>query len=171
MIEAFDLHGRDFTPLLQKVKAAGAQAFMSDARLDDYITMQRQYRQNGLHHAYVTTGADYIVAAAWWNKDIPNANARAFDEKWARAYPQMNPEWYAALPYETGPGLFIALNQTGSVDKKPEGTTVLLVEQNVRQALEIARRGYVIKTGRVVTTGTRDELLASDEIRKAYLGL
>jgi branched-chain amino acid transport system ATP-binding protein len=52
-----------------------------------------------------------------------------------------------------------------------EGTTVLLVEQNVRQALELAARGYVIETGRVVSSGTREELLASDEIRKAYLGL
>ena len=51
------------------------------------------------------------------------------------------------------------------------GTTVPLVEQNVRQALEIATRGYVVETGRVVGSGTRDELLASDEIRKAYLGL
>jgi len=55
--EAFDLHGKDFGPLLQKVKATSANAFMSDAHLDDYITMQRQYRQAGLHHAYVTYGA------------------------------------------------------------------------------------------------------------------
>ncbi len=52
-----------------------------------------------------------------------------------------------------------------------EGMTVLLVEQNVRQALEIATRGYVVETGRVVSSGTQAELLASDEIRKAYLGL
>jgi len=52
-----------------------------------------------------------------------------------------------------------------------EGTTVLLVEQNVRQALELAMRGYVIETGRVVSSGTRAELLGSDEIKKAYLGL
>ena len=51
------------------------------------------------------------------------------------------------------------------------GTTVLLVEQNVMGALEVATRGYVLETGRVVTTGTRAELLASDEIQKAYLGL
>ena len=51
------------------------------------------------------------------------------------------------------------------------GTTVLLVEQNVRQALEIATRGYVVETGRVVSSGTRAELLGSDEIKKAYLGL
>jgi branched-chain amino acid transport system ATP-binding protein len=51
------------------------------------------------------------------------------------------------------------------------GTTVLLVEQNVRQALEVATRGYVVETGRVVSSGTREELLGSDEIKKAYLGL
>ena len=51
------------------------------------------------------------------------------------------------------------------------GTTVLLVEQNVMGALQVATRGYVLETGRVVTTGTREELLASDEIQKAYLGL
>jgi branched-chain amino acid transport system substrate-binding protein len=132
MSEAFDLHGKDFTPLLQKVKAAGANAFMSDAHLDDYITMQRQYAQAGLHHAYVTYGArgpeksardalgksaDYIVAAAWWNQAIPNAAVKAFDEKWAKAYPKLNAEWYSALPYETARTLYIALTETGSVDK------------------------------------------------------
>ena len=132
MSEAFDLHGKDFTPLLQKVKAIGANAFMSDAHLDDYITMQRQYAQAGLHHAYLTYGArgpeksardalgksaDYIVAAAWWNQAIPNAAVKAFDDKWAKAYPKLNAEWYAALPYETARTLFIALTETGSVDK------------------------------------------------------
>ncbi|GAC1444217.1 MAG: ABC transporter ATP-binding protein [Vulcanimicrobiaceae bacterium] len=51
------------------------------------------------------------------------------------------------------------------------GMTVLLVEQNVKGALEVATRGYVLETGRVVSSGTRAELLASDEIQKAYLGL
>ncbi|GAC1537543.1 MAG: ABC transporter ATP-binding protein [Candidatus Velthaea sp.] len=51
------------------------------------------------------------------------------------------------------------------------GVTILLVEQNVKGALEVATRGYVLETGRVVTSGTRDELLNSDEIQKAYLGL
>ena len=132
MSEAFDLHGKDFTPLLQKVKAINANAFMSDAHLDDYITMQRQYAQAGLHHAYLTYGArgpeksardalgksaDYIVAAAWWNQAIPNAAVKAFDEKWAKAYPKLNAEWYAALPYETARTLYIALTETGSLDK------------------------------------------------------
>ncbi len=49
--------------------------------------------------------------------------------------------------------------------------TILLVEQNVREALEIAHRGYVIQSGRIVTEGKGKELLASDLIRRAYLGI
>ena len=50
------------------------------------------------------------------------------------------------------------------------GATILLVEQNAQMALSIASRGYVMETGRIVTTGTGQELLASEEVRKAYLG-
>ncbi|MBP0981479.1 MAG: ATP-binding cassette domain-containing protein, partial [Oscillospiraceae bacterium] len=50
------------------------------------------------------------------------------------------------------------------------GTTILLVEQNASAALSIADRGYVLETGKVVTSGTGAELLQSDEIKKAYLG-
>jgi branched-chain amino acid transport system ATP-binding protein len=51
-----------------------------------------------------------------------------------------------------------------------KGVPILLVEQNARQALRIAHRGYVIVTGRNQLTGTGAELLASDEVRQAYLG-
>jgi len=51
-----------------------------------------------------------------------------------------------------------------------QGTTVLLIEQNAKVALEIAHRGYVLETGKVVQTGTGKELLASDKVQKAYLG-
>jgi len=51
------------------------------------------------------------------------------------------------------------------------GVTVLLVEQMVQEALEIAHRGYVLQTGRVVHSGTAQELLDSEEIRKAYMGM
>ena len=54
---------------------------------------------------------------------------------------------------------------------KEEGITILLVEQNVREALDMGDRGYVIQTGRVVLEGTGDELLRSDLVRKAFLGL
>jgi branched-chain amino acid transport system ATP-binding protein len=52
-----------------------------------------------------------------------------------------------------------------------QGTTVLLVEQNAYKALEIAHRGYVLETGTIVQTGTGKELLASEDVRKAYLGI
>ncbi len=50
------------------------------------------------------------------------------------------------------------------------GSTILLVEQNAQAALSIANRGYVLETGKIVTTGTGAELLASPAIKKAYLG-
>jgi branched-chain amino acid transport system ATP-binding protein len=51
-----------------------------------------------------------------------------------------------------------------------EGTTVLLVEQNAHMALEIAHRGYVMETGKIVLTDHAKNLLNSDRIKKAYLG-
>ncbi len=51
------------------------------------------------------------------------------------------------------------------------GKTILLVEQNVRESLELADRGYVLQTGRTILTGSGRELLQSEEIRKAFLGL
>ena len=55
-------------------------------------------------------------------------------------------------------------------DIQKQGTTVLLIEQNANKALSIADRGYVLETGKIVLSGTGEELLASDEVRKAYLG-
>jgi branched-chain amino acid transport system ATP-binding protein len=54
---------------------------------------------------------------------------------------------------------------------KQQGMTILLVEQNVREALDLADRGYVIQTGRIVGEGTGKELLASDHVRQAFLGI
>jgi len=51
-----------------------------------------------------------------------------------------------------------------------EGTTVLLIEQNAKAALEIADYGYVLETGRIILEGKGRELLADDRVRKAYLG-
>jgi branched-chain amino acid transport system ATP-binding protein len=52
-----------------------------------------------------------------------------------------------------------------------QGTPVLLVEQNATKALEVAHRGYVLETGSIVKTGTGKELLASEDVQKAYLGM
>jgi branched-chain amino acid transport system ATP-binding protein len=54
---------------------------------------------------------------------------------------------------------------------REEGLTVFLVEQNVRNALEIADRTYVIENGRIVSEGKSSELLRNNHIKKAYLGL
>lgn len=54
---------------------------------------------------------------------------------------------------------------------KAEGMTILLVEQNVREALEFADRAYVLQTGRTVLEGTGQELLETDMVRKVFLGI
>lgn len=54
---------------------------------------------------------------------------------------------------------------------KEKGMTILLIEQNVREALDLADRGYVLQTGRVVVEGTGKELLADQRFRSAFLGI
>lgn len=55
-------------------------------------------------------------------------------------------------------------------DLNKEGTTVLLVEQNAGKSLAISDRAYVLENGRIVLSGTGEELLQSEEVKKAYLG-
>lgn len=50
-------------------------------------------------------------------------------------------------------------------------TAILLVEQNVRQSLDLAHRAFVLENGKIVLSGTGKELLKDDRVRKAYLGL
>jgi branched-chain amino acid transport system ATP-binding protein len=52
-----------------------------------------------------------------------------------------------------------------------QGVTILLVEQNVYQSLRISHRAYVLETGRVVLTGTGEELLGDEHVKKAFLGM
>ena len=63
-------------------------------------------------------------------------------------------------------------NILGTVVKiRKEGTTVLLVEQNLVQSLRISDRGYILETGRIVRTGKGRELLQDENIKKKYLGI
>ncbi|HZT62932.1 MAG TPA: branched-chain amino acid ABC transporter ATP-binding protein, partial [Burkholderiales bacterium] len=62
--------------------------------------------------------------------------------------------------------MFLAIREINA-----EGVAVLLVEQNVAMALELARRGYVLDEGRIAAEGTPAELLKRDDIRRVYLGL
>lgn len=57
------------------------------------------------------------------------------------------------------------------IEINKQGTTVLLVEQNALKALSIAHRAYVLETGRIVLSGTGEELLNDPEVMKAYLGM
>ena len=54
--------------------------------------------------------------------------------------------------------------------RSDQNTTILLVEQNARVALDVADRGYILETGRIVLQGTSEELLENKEIKRAYLG-
>ena len=66
----------------------------------------------------------------------------------------------------------IVLDMFGAIRRiNAEGTSVLLVEQNVAMAMEIASRAYVMEEGRIVAQGQASELLTRPEIQKAYLGL
>ncbi len=67
----------------------------------------------------------------------------------------------------------IVIQQIFSIIRKvnADGTTVFLVEQNANQALHIAHRGYVMENGRIVMADTAERLLASDTVRRAYLGM
>jgi branched-chain amino acid transport system ATP-binding protein len=65
----------------------------------------------------------------------------------------------------------ILVAQTFEMVKKinGEGVTILLVEQNVRAALELASRSYLIENGRIVGEGTGEDLLTFESVRSAYL--
>ena len=62
--------------------------------------------------------------------------------------------------------MFRSLEQLGR-----EGMTILLLEQNVRHALELCNRGYVLENGRIVLEGKTKELLHNPHIERAYLGI
>jgi branched-chain amino acid transport system ATP-binding protein len=57
------------------------------------------------------------------------------------------------------------------VDLNKAGTTILLVEQNARMALQVADRGYVIETGTIALSGSAEQLRADESVQKAYLGI
>jgi branched-chain amino acid transport system ATP-binding protein len=61
----------------------------------------------------------------------------------------------------------------GIIEKinKESHTTIFLVEQNANLALKIAHRGYVMETGRIIMSGPSDELLANEDVKRAYLGM
>ena len=130
--EKFEINGKDFSPLISKVKSANADLFLVDARQPDYTLMQRQYTEAGLYHKVVSYGprgpekaardalgaaSDYLVAANWWSADMSDPASKDFTAKYKAAYANEAPEWYSALGYETARVLFKAIEAAGSLDK------------------------------------------------------
>ena len=133
--ESFELNGKDFSALLNKVKAANADLFLADAHLPDYITMQRQYVTSGMCHKVLSYGArgsekqaaealgkknvEYILSAVWWSPLLGQKNpiAKEFVAGFKAKHGGREPEWYQALGYETARALFTAIEQAGTIDK------------------------------------------------------
>ena len=130
--EKFELNATDFAGILQKVKGSGANIFLSDAHLPDYITMQRQYLQNGLHHQMLSYGArgpesdarkalgdgvNYIFAGIWWSKSLPYPQAKKFTDDYKQFTGHDVDSWYAAPAYDAMRILAQAIESAGSLDK------------------------------------------------------
>ena len=129
--DTFELGGTDFSGILQKVKNANADIFLSDAHLEDYITMHRQYTQMGLHHQMFSYGArgpeaaarealgdavDYIFAGIWWSKELPYPQVKKFVEDYKKKYGREPDSWYAATAYDAMRILAKAIDQADSLD-------------------------------------------------------
>jgi branched-chain amino acid transport system substrate-binding protein len=130
--EKFELGGTDFSGVLQKVKAAKADIFLSDAHLQDYITMERQYLQAGLHHQMVSYGArgpeadarkalgsgtDYIFAGIWWSSKLPYPQVKKFVDDYKSFTGHDVDSWYAATSYEATRALAKAIEAAGTLNK------------------------------------------------------
>jgi len=130
--EKFELGGTDFSGLLQKVKTAKADVFLSDAHLQDYITMQRQYLTAGLRHQVISYGArgpesdarkalgagtDYILAALWWSDKLPYPQAQKFIADYKQAYNRPPDSWYAATAYDAMRILAQSIEAAGTLNK------------------------------------------------------
>jgi len=130
--EKFELGGTDFSGLLQKVKQSHADIFLADAHLQDYITMQRQYIQSGMHHEMISYGArgpeadarkalgagvDYIFAGIWWSDKLPYPQVKKFVDAYQAFTGHKVDSWYAATAYEAMRALAVAITAAGSLNK------------------------------------------------------
>jgi branched-chain amino acid transport system substrate-binding protein len=133
--ESFELNGKDFGALLNKVKAANVDLMLADAHLPDYITMQRQYVTLGLCHKVLSYGARgsekqaaealgkehvaYVLSSVWWNAQLGKAGqTKHFVDLFKQKYGGRVPEWYQAVGYETARALFQGIEKAGSTDRE-----------------------------------------------------
>jgi branched-chain amino acid transport system substrate-binding protein len=160
--EKFDLGSPDYSGLLQKVKNAKADIFLVDAHLQDYITMERQYIQSGMHHQMLSYGArgpdkdartalgdatNYIFAGLWWTKNLPYPQVKKFNADYLAFAGHEPDSYYPAPAYDSMRALAMAIEQAGSLDK----TAIRNALQNVElkdsllpgQTLHFGKNGQV----------------------------
>ncbi len=152
--ESFALDGKDFSAVLNKVKAANVELFMVDAHLPDFITMHRQYISSGMCNKLITYGArgseadarkalgqdgvNYILSAVWWNAQLGSKGLnKTFVDAFKAKY-GADPEWYQAVSYEAARALFLAISKAGSTDK-----------EKVRQALSSLQVESILPGGKL----------------------
>jgi branched-chain amino acid transport system substrate-binding protein len=133
MDESFELNGKDFRPLLERLKAANADVVLVDAHLPDYITMHGQYAKMGLCHKLISYGArgpereareqlksaaDYVLSAVWWSDEMAqNQQTAAFVKKFQTRY-NRSPDWYEALGYEGARVALEGIRRAGTTDRE-----------------------------------------------------
>lgn len=162
--ESFQLGGADFSGILQRIKTANADIFLSDAHLQDYIAMQRQYTQMGLRHRMVSYGArgpeeparkalgpaaDYIFAGIWWHKDLPYPQVKAFVQEYAKKYHREPDSWYAATAYDGVRALAAAIESAGSLNRT-----------SIRNALRKVRLTDSLLPGKVLDFEENGQVMA-----------
>jgi branched-chain amino acid transport system substrate-binding protein len=163
MNEPFELNTKDFTPLMLKLKAAGADVFLSDAHYPDFVLQHRTYLQMGLRHAVVAygprgteasaretlgEGVDYLVSGQWWTAELPYPESRAFVEKYTARFGDAS-SYYPGLAYETARTMVAAVEAAGSVDA--EAIRGALANMNREGAIIPGRRVYFpAATGRQI---------------------
>lgn len=159
--EKFELNATDFSGVLQKVKSSKADIFLSDAHLPDYITMHRQYLQNGLRHQIVSYGArgpenaarqalgagtDYIFSGIWWSNKLPYPQAKKFAADYKAFTGHDVDSWYSAPAYDGMRILAQAIEAAGSLDKTA-----------IRDALKKAQLKDSVLPGQVLKFGANGQ--------------
>ncbi len=160
--EAFELNLKDADPILQKVKAANADAFIADARVADYTTIQKRYAELGLYHQIVSYGprgtekpardalgaaSNYIIAATWWDVSLKDAPSQAFTKKFKDAYNADPISYFAAIGYESARTLVAAIETAGTLDRA-----------QVRNALANTKLSPSLVVGGVVQFGPSGQI-------------
>jgi branched-chain amino acid transport system ATP-binding protein len=124
-----------------------------DARMDNVLTLFPRLRERHGQSAGTLSGGEQQMVAVG-RALMSRPRLLMLDEPSHGLAPKVIEEMHAALAAING-----------------GGTTVLLVEQNVTIALDLASRGYVLESGRITLSGTTAELRASEAVRTAYLGI